>query len=660
MLHNLQKIGRQRLDALGEFDALVWPLSQLQSVKKKAVFAELILDLDAVTAAAPSETTDPVGWAAMSRGRLNDANGVDADWLWHRGGVRMTGGPNGRSHYFAVRAKNLKNLYKSLFGKDGKGSELLDWTGIALSDELRIVLQDLRVFEPALLALLGSELKNGVPTFKDKKLVDWLELDGKTEELQFVYLSVKSDKHGIPEAKPLAQVGNYLEVYRDKMSLSTAADEPKELCYLEGTPQAGAGLPDYEGRYNLNKTFITETVNYAPGFEKKGYQKSFRLSPEAARTLDAASGYLLNHLRVYIAGVSHVLIPHALGDRPFSTEQLSEVKDSADLVFSGKAASTGGSAARRSAKRDKTPYWITFLAYDSNGNFFKVVNQIQDVPSFYFRKIEAVIRRINNTPTLSGSGFFSLYSVYQSIPLVGEGPRNEALELLKAILENRPIADGTLWKYFSRLLLAHRFGRYKKHPNVYEPFKGKNERLERVADAGYGNAVQVYTQLRILLGQLGLLSDYSFSFENLPPTMDLEQRFAALGYSERQRGLFYLGRALNQVAYAQFKKGNSKRILGKINFNGMDARSLIKLYNDLTDTARVYSAAERGNDSVLDKINYNLNQFNARFDPDTWTEDNEALGGKVDPQKSLYFLMAGYAYVVPKRKGADDEVENQS
>ena len=649
MLHNLQKIGEEQLRQRGAYDAFVWPVEPLLNTKKTPVVVELQLDLD--TAVTEESTADQLPTGITKR--THDTDGIDEERLWNWGGVRMTGGPNGRSHYFAVRGKNLKNLYKSLFGKDGNGSELRDWCGSDLSADLVVLLNDLRKLEPALLDLLGGEVKDDEPTFKDSALAGRLGIPN-TNQLVLVFLSIKSSEHGIAEFTPMAQLGNYQELYRTKMSIATDENAKTALCYLTGTAKPGAELPDYEGRYNLNKTFITETVNYAPGFEKKRYADNFRLSPEATRTLDAASEYLLNYQRVSIAGVSHVLIPHVLGEETPDPEDL-RIKAVSDLVFSTQKIDEVAEASADAALDDEQPYWLTFLAYDSNGNFFKIVNQIQEVPSFYFRRIGKAIRNINRYANAGNSAIgFSLYTVFQSIPLVGAGSRNEALELLKLILEGRSVDEELLWKYCGRLLLAHRYARYKKHPNLYEPYKGKKERPETVADAGYANAVRAYTQLRLLLGQLDLLPHFSITLHQIL-SMQLEQRFEQLGYTERQRGLFQLGRALGQMAYAQFKRGNSKRIVGKVNFNGMDARSLMQLHNDLADTARVYKATEGGNDSLLDKISWNLDAFNARFDPNTWEQDHDTQGRRVSPQAALYYLMAGYSYKPPRPDKNDDE-----
>jgi CRISPR-associated protein Csh1 len=105
-----------------------------------------------------------------------------------------------------------------------------------------------------------------------------------------------------------------------------------------------------------------------------------------------------------------------------------------------------------------------------------------------------------------------------------------------------------------------------------------------------------------------------------------------MDYSETEIALFYLGRVLSSVAYAQYKKGHeSKPVLNKINFNGMDADAIVRLSLDLREKTRQYN--------IHHKTEWNFSEFTERFNEKDWSLSKE---------QNVFYLMAGYSFGLTK------------
>ena len=124
---------------------------------------------------------------------------------------------------------------------------------------------------------------------------------------------------------------------------------------------------------------------------------------------------------------------------------------------------------------------------------------------------------------------------------------------------------------------------------------------------------------------------------------DVQSFFDAMDYQPAQSALFYLGRALNQAAHAQQQKGNKKAVLEKINYNGMDKRSIFRLSTDLFEKAKQYD--------IVNKMQWNLGEFNRRFDFNNWD---------MNPQEALFFILSGYTYGIKTKSENEDSSETKS
>lgn len=229
--------------------------------------------------------------------------------------------------------------------------------------------------------------------------------------------------------------------------------------------------------------------------------------------------------------------------------------------------------------------------------------------------------------------------------------QNAALKLFTAILEKRPIEERTLYDHFTQLILCHWYGRYRAFDNITEP-KG-----EAQFDYLAKDAVFTYLALREALRSLEQLKT-NRNMEPQPIEVDGKSVnesprafFERLGYDSYQQALFHLGQALNVAAYAQSQKGNKKAVLNKLNYNGMERRSIVLLADDLMDKGTQYrqvTTAAGRSFNVQEKISQHLGQFFQLFPA-------QEKDWKVDPREALFFILSGYTYPIKSQTSTTEK-----
>lgn len=528
-------------------------------------------------------------------------------------------GRRGRKCALTVEVKNFSMLDESLFGKTDKdeGSMMKAMETFDTKLTEKPLYQVLKEINDTL-----NDLRNHL---EYKKLKEELPL-GKQDEAVLFYSVVKSEK--INEGKPvkLFELDGYEDFVINKFG------EPKDLKdgldYVSGVYDSETIQADFKRGYNINMVFQTTTSNYASNFGS--FRKNFQANPEKVAALDRASKYVLDNLNVKIAGINHVLVPDFLAKnlKKFDLEETELfLNRSAELLFRLDKFET---IVDRELP-EISVFWINYLAYESDGNYLKVINHIKDVNSRYLANLVDVFHEtaIYFRPYIGGRYLFNLQSIYYLIPVRdGESSKkNEALDLFKCILEQRRIDPAILFRHFIDLILCHWYGRYQGYPNIT-----RNENFDFAAK----DAVFKYTALFYALKQLGLVNmeqeqrDTSDTTGQVSSGMQqqIEQFFEKMGYTEAEEALFYLGRILSSVANAQYKKGHeSKPILNKVNFNGMDAQAIVRLSLDLAEKTRQYG--------IHSKTEWNFSRFHERFNDKNWP-----LGA----EQNVFYLMAGYSF----------------
>ncbi len=571
-----------------------------------------------------------------------------------------TQGGNFKAVYVCVDASNVDKLAKTLFGKPDKktgeyplSGELMqsiekDMSALMESDFYKMLTDIVPLRENFFEYFLGEKGK-----FNLVKVNEKLGLSV-SNKIVLLYVSVKSEKHGLDNV-PLGEMTGYNEFIRHKFfskkEVKSTENNKQKLCYVSGELKDDTVMAEFSGanRYNINRMFILDKINYSSDFEgKKSYNKNYQLSQDSLTMLERGSDYILQNLTTTIADVPHALIPEFLSSKKITRDRLKSILSDTDLLFNSKKFGEFDTfLGRRTITKDDV-YWLNFLTIDSNGNYFKAGNLIKDVSKFHF---------INLTQTLNQSGKllsawlglkydFNLNSMYRLVPVRKDNENiNQALILFAAVLEQRKIELRKLYTHFTELVLCHWYERYKSFTNV----RNKYENFDYAAkDAVYGYMAFIYS-----LKQLNLIKNLSVMDKEKPKSNIAEQEekfFGAMDYTSAQKALFFLGKALNRVGYEQEQHKNKKTVLNKINFNGMDKRSIFRLSTDLFEKGTQYTTKKDGV-PLLDKIKYNLTKFNKSFDFNSWD---------MNPHEALFFLLSGYTFNIKSKPKNEAETKTDN
>jgi CRISPR-associated protein Csh1 len=574
--------------------------------------------------------------------------------------LKIKGG-NNKAIYTAVPAIKLEQIYKTFFGKYDFNDEITPEFGQLieaiekfntkfLTDEFRGLLDEVFELREKFLDLIRTTNKKGEREIKLAAINDRFELNP-NENIVFLCVKIKAEKYGMNSPTLFSNIKTY-KVFLEESFLGgddskVGKNESKhKLCYASGLLSKEVNELALDTRYSLNKMFVTETKNYASSFHKKNFNINYQVSDENQTYLDYASDYFLNHgYKTRIANIDHVIIPQFLANSNVDLEMAMEsIKRNSNLLFNLKKISEYSVNIGEWLNKEDEIFWINFIAFESDGNFFKSTEVIKDVSNFHFDKlienfykIDKQFREsdfVNWETVMKRYGeprFFNFNSLYEVIPIrKDKEKKNKALELFKTILENRKVEPKFIYDYFTELILCHHYKRYASYTNVQE--FGKDFFYFAVRDS-----VFKYLAFFQLLKKLKLIDmDETTPQENIDNRYDQAEKdfFTQMGYKKEQRAMFYLGRMLNSVEYLQ--KDKNKTVIQKVNFNGMDKDSIQRLRIDLIEKAKQYNS--------MNKVVFTDQKFGNEFDFNNWS---------LNPQEATFFMLTGYSF------GAGKKIENK-
>ncbi len=559
------------------------------------------------------------------------------------GAVKIRGG-RFKAIYPAVPSSKIIQISKTLFGKEGDTEgEMKDVIDQKYPDLKQTLLYEVlrKVFS------LKKYFDEWVYD-KDKSKYSYkiaetrLEL-GKQDKIEYITTKIKWVNEDIHESY-LCEVQGFELLIQEEFFPSRQKDNSYQkigLDYSTGFETSGLEVPNFYGRYNINKFFVQETCNYATGFDKKYYDKNYQLNTENRIYLDRGSTFFLDNYKVKIANLDHVILPQVLHKDlgELTEEVLTKIHTKADLLFRLHQVSEFV----ETLEDDVDYFWLNFVAIDSDGNYFKVANLIKDVPCFHF---EGVIKNFFKAgkvlrPWLGERYLFNVGRMYFFIPVRKDQKKNRALLLFASLLEQRKIDSTIIFQHFNELILCHWYERYRAYANI----RGGTD-----FDFLAKDAVFIYLAFFLALRNLQLLKDNIFMDAN-QLSKSISEQIAQdekdflfhLGYTNHQQALFYLGRALSRVAYAQSRSEHNKPVLNKLNYNGMDRRSIVLLANDLMEKGNQYKNKDKHTLPIIEKY---LNAFFGLFpaNEDDW---------HTSPQEALFFILSGYTYGIKSKNQSE-------
>lgn len=637
MLETLLKIGEWQSQGKSEWDRFLEPPKIKTEDKKgniiKNYILPIIFDLD---------NNDII----VSGENLLE---YDPKYLREWKAIKIQGG-NNKAFYTTVSGEKIGQIYKTFFGKEGVetfNGELLEalknLDSNLITDDIKSLLESVFILKDIFWQKFTVEKKNGERELKVKSIEEYLGFSN-NQKLVLLTVAIKSTIFFGDSLKYFFEIPEFL-AYLEKRFLkeasgqSTTSDriEKPKLCYASGTEQTDVENLNLSSRFSLNKMFVEETKNYAANFDKGHFSKNYQVSLSNQEKLDYASNYLLNEgkLRVRIANIDHVIIPQFQEVSDIDMElTIDKIRTKSDLLFGLKDLEF---FVENINDEVEGTYWLNFLAYESDGNFFKSTELIKDVSSFYFQKIIEIFRE-THVKFLEVKGFdwntiiteygapkgFNLNSIYSLIPIrKDKEKKNKALTLFKSMLENRKIEKEKLFSYYCELILCHYYERYRSYTNVHKSSSDYLYFSIRNSTYKYLAFIEVLKKLNII----DMNEENTLTNEELGNRYDqaIHDFFVKMNFDQNQQAMFYLGRMLNTVEFIQKEK--KKTVIEKVNFHGMDIDDILRLRISLVEKAKQYNK--------IGKVVFTDRKFGELFDFNKW---------QMNPQEAVFFLLTGYSF----------------
>ena len=631
MLNTLLKIGEQLSQKTGKWDDYLEKRGNklIPKSDKKLYILNIIFDIENKQIIISSENLSD----------FDKEFSVKNHWLFQTFAARA-----GKT-YVATLLNKIEDLKISFFGKDNESKG-------QLQNDIDNKFPELKNndFYKAIHSIYT--LSNFSDELNKKNILEKINLIIGKEAIIFCYASIKNSSIGINKPTELSQLAGFTNYFEKKFfakQKNVSTTQEAKLCYASGEIEDDTEVAKYLKKGTINSMFVMTTLNYATLFDKKNFFKNYQLSKNNNLFIERAAFFLRDNYTVPIAGKYHIIIPGFFSKTEINYElALEKIKPQSDFLFKYKELKNLETII--TYETDDDIYWLHFLSIDSDGKSFKTNNLIKDVSKPYFIKILETIETINKQfyNYFNSKQVFNFYTMYKYIPVKRDLKKNEALTLFKDILEHKTINTDLLFKYFTKYLICQRSGQFGggKH-RVYD-----NISENKNFDFAIKNAVFNYLAFIQVLKKLNLINynNMEEKKENQKITKSdsnnfgkrIKSFFIKMDYNDTQKALFYLGRVLSQVAYAQAEsKHASKPVLNKINYNGMDNNAIIRLHLDLSEKVRQY--VKKIN---LNSVEYNFSNFIHLFNPNDKSR-------YLSSEENVFFLLSGYSFGMVKEVGSE-------
>lgn len=582
--------------------------------------------------------------------------------------IKIQGG-NNKAIYVTVPFRKLNQLYKTFFGKEntetkeGEISEAIRKENFSFSsDRFGQLLSEIYSLKDVFLEKFTVfNEKKGVLEISFKAIEEMLNLP-KNQNIALLTTEIKSQKYFNNQTILFAELPEYISflehkfISEDNQALEKRENSSEKLCYASGTLKKDVEGLNLSSRFSLNKMFVEETKNYASNFDKNRFNLNYQISKENQIKLDFASKFLLkeNGLRIKIANVDHVIIPQFSENDDLDIDlAINEIRIKSDLLFNFQKASL---FIKNMEDETSSIYWLNFLAYESDGNFFKSTENIKDVSSYHFKKIVKIFSEVhsefkaykfidweNITKEFGELNHFNFHSAYSLIPIrKDKEKKNKALALFKTIFENRPVNKQILFKYFCELMLCHYYGRYNSYTNIPKSSKDYFSKTTHDSVFKYFAFIQILNKLKLI--DMNEVTNQTSDEKANKYDLAIQDFFQKMQLNQHQKAMFYLGRMLNAVEYIQ--KGKKKTVIEKVNFNGMDRDDIKRLRNSLIEKAKQYSS--------INKVIFVDSKFGELFDYNNWNNNH------LDPHETVFFLLTGYSFGITSKQNSELEETDET
>lgn len=289
----------------------------------------------------------------------------------------------------------------------------------------------------------------------------------------------KKDGDGGIQTIDLVQLSEYKELVLSKLKTNKngkkTSKSKNNYCYL--CKQSKEASSNYLKKIGIMKFFTTTAINSASGINKKYYDKNYRICSDCLTMLLSAEKYIKNKMFMKIAGTPVYVIPHVLSVKEeIAPKYFEKLHNRIDMAFNENRFDEFITSIKASSENEEFDllFSLDFLSYETDGNYFKVINHIHDVSAFYFSRMTETIAYcyLKYEQAIKGSfnKGFGLGSIYKLIPIKYKkdgslsDTKNKALLFYSQVLGQEKIEKNIIFSYFCEAM----YHLYMNQQNVYK------------------------------------------------------------------------------------------------------------------------------------------------------------------------------------------------
>lgn len=406
-------------------------------------------------------------------------------------------------------------------------------------------------------------------------------------------------------------------------------------------------------RKGINKVFTTTTKNTSQLENNFSYDNVYGICSSCFQNLLLGEKVIFEKFKAEIAGENAFILPVGyLND--FEYQYLHKIKKDVDLAFHSKTRKNWLTNLEFEGEYLKNVFSVNFIFYKTDGTSVSILETIEDVPSLYFRKIIDELAQVSNKyyyPFNSDSEL-TLGKIYNLIPVrVNKRGKQlnikRILSLYKSILTGKKIKSKILFNYASeafdrgmKQLSKNKLDNYYNMKlNNYK--KGQTDFFIKKIVMGYltlidtlNNLGQLKCYYREERGERQLKKINTKNEEENDVINEVDKYLEERDFPLSARALFYLGTLIYNVGVKQYQKGHeSKPILKKIQFQGMNFSEISRLFRDVVEKLVQYEMMTLENEAFMNRFDNYIKNYDKR----SWT---------LSDQENILYIMSGYSFKV--------------
>jgi CRISPR-associated protein Csh1 len=414
------------------------------------------------------------------------------------------------------------------------------------------------------------------------------------------------------------------------------------LCGARGPVTADMTKFDLLKFYNKDKKGFACELDW-----RRGWYRNYALCRGCYECLLIGERFVRHQLRTTVGRESVFVVPTfhlsglLRGDRLEGWAAYLKRRLNASATLESWKEFQGEVAAYQEHEAAKSGYVLNFLFAEMQNSAVKVSQLIQDVPPSRLDELDHAATKAQEVgdrilgelpPGVWWLGFRALYYLFPVRRVRRQPVAAPFLAFLDALLSGRQVNATQLMAQFVETAAIYRFGRFGAYVHSAPPPQRLHQ--ETAAMVLRSNLLLRYLQ------KLGQLSDWTGGgpmAETPVPVPGLPEGvgayFEELALAAPQRALFLLGYLVGEVAWVQ-GRWQSKPILDKVQFQGMDRDKVIRLSNDVYEKLRQYRLGDRDHETAYGAMKELLDR---------------SLGQLGAPYENTYWVLSGYAFVTRRR-----------